>query len=278
MTKTKVTPKTIRLLESLFSLLDALIKLLLLYHTLLYSFNHTHLPHIDIKPSSKMCKATTYLYKCGAAFHIILPCPEQCYTGTPTPDADLASTNPDKDEPTASSSASTIGNSCDSTSLLIPATNNAASDPVDSANKHNFHLLNTPAVSIAATNSQARDSSTPDPTPVNPCPRPLHRYRLPTPLTPYKTITPSEATSLIHDILDAPTEPTLIARFKDFVASALSILPKPRQALVWQDASELLREGVERRAARVCGECPPCEEERAREAAWACAATVRGED
>ncbi|KAF4304661.1 hypothetical protein GTA08_BOTSDO07598 [Botryosphaeria dothidea] len=190
-----------------------------------------------------MCKATTYLYKCGAAFHIILPCPEQCYTGTPTPDADLASTNADKDEPTASSSASTIGNSCDT---LTNITSTSSTRP-------------------------------PSPSP-RPIPRPaIPPRRTPRPLTPVRA--PSTATaSLIHDILDAPTEPTLIARFKDFVASALSILPKPRQALVWQDASELLREGVERRAARVCGECPLCEEERAREAAWACAATVRGED
>ncbi|KAK0650173.1 hypothetical protein DIS24_g7074 [Lasiodiplodia hormozganensis] len=247
-----------------------------------------------------MCKATTYQYRCGAAFHTISSCEKQCYAGhSHSPDASSPDTNGGSvkhhDSSTTSLLTSSIGTKAASTksSFLSNGADNATG----------FHSR-VDSQQQADLDAGANDSSsifTPLPTPVNPYPRPIHIHRLPSSLAPSRAITPERASSVLRsaqqkqqqqeqhrhnlphsDAVGHGLKSILPSRWLRNNNNGATAAPEEKneevQVIVWQDAPEVRQAGVARGAVAVEGACPACAEREAREAAWAAMATFRGED
>lgn len=244
-----------------------------------------------------MCKATTYQYRCGAAFHTISSCEKQFYAGhSHSPDASSPDTN----------GASVKHHDSSTTSLLTSSTGTKAastkssflSNGAEDATGFHSHADSQQHADLDAAN----DSSsifTPLPTPVDPYPQPIHIHHLPSSLAPSHTITPERASSVLRSAQQKQQQEQHRHHLphSDAVGHGLkSILPsrwlrsnngataapeeknEKVQVIMWQDAPEVRRAGVARGAVAVEGACPACAERDAREAAWAAMATFRGED
>lgn len=257
-----------------------------------------------------MCKATTYQYRCGAAFHTISSCEKQCHAGHSHPsDTSSPDTNGASVKHHDSSTTSLLTSSIDTK----PASTKSSflSNGADDATGFHSHIDSSQADLDAANDDSSSSIFTPLPTPVDPYPRPIHIHRLPSSLAPSHTITPERASCVLRsaqqqqqqqqcrhlprsDAVDQGSLPHAGRLMKSILpsrwlrsnnggAAAAAAVPEERDEelqvmIVWQDAPEVRRAGVARGAVRVEGACPACAEREAREAAWAAMATFRGED
>lgn len=247
-----------------------------------------------------MCKATTYQYRCGAAFHTISSCEKQCYAGHSHPS--------DASSPHANG-ASVKHHDSSTTSLLTSSTGTKAastkssflSNGPDDATGFHSHIDDSSQADLDAANGSSSSIFTPLPTPVDPYPRPIHIHRLPSSLAPSHTITPERASCVLRsaqqqqcrhlprsDAVDQGSLPHAGRLMKSILPSRWlrsnnggTTAPEKNeevQVIVWQDAPEVRQAGVARGAVWVEGACPACAEREARDAAWAAMATFRDED
>ncbi|OJD35208.1 uncharacterized protein BKCO1_1800042 [Diplodia corticola] len=267
-----------------------------------------------------MCKATTYLYSCGGAFHTISTCDKKCYAGdSPSSPHGQSRRSPRgsmEDHPDHNNTTSPPTSTSSTATEAAPPTRTTTSTSTSSAGArtrttgfHSINNNNNQHGHATTTDSPTTKTFTPFATPVNPHPRPLHIYTLPDSLAPSKTVSPTHATRVLRAGLHHrryPPPPQAARRGpsalrKWFVSNVFTswlfrrskgggggaaggrVLKGDAEGegevrVVWQDAVEVRRRGVERVAVEVRGECRVCVEREARDTAWAAMAEFRGED
>lgn len=247
-----------------------------------------------------MCKATTYQYRCGGAFHIISSCDKQCYADhsyshASSPDSNGGSLK-DHD-----STTSLLTSFTGATKAASSTTTSVSSNGACTTGTTGFHSTNNSQHADVDTNNDTTTTSVP--TPANPYnPHALPTYRLPPTLRHSKTIIPAYATRVLRAVQQQHwRQPKVVLQDSSLRGWLLSSIITSRWfrrskdaatrvqkdgdddedevlVVVWQDACEVRRLGVERDAVRVQGECLMCAEREEREAAWAAMATFRGEE